>query len=111
MLSIALAGDYDGDGIVDAADYVVWRNNLGQFGSSLPADGNGDGIVDLADYGIWKTNFGRGAGSGNIVIASVPEPNSNTLLCVGTLTAMIQIALTLTSADDEIAPTRQVARL
>ena len=93
VLSIALAGDFNGDGIVDAADYVVWRNNVGQFGSSLSADGNGDGTVDLADYGIWKANFGRGAGSGSFVIASVPEPNSNTLLSVGALMAMIQFAL------------------
>ncbi len=49
--SLVLIGDYNEDGDVDAADYVVWRKT---FGSSVEqfagADGNGDGIVDAADY-------------------------------------------------------------
>ena len=50
-----LAGDYDADGDVDAADYVVWRKTDGSpAGYNLPADGNGNGIVDarrLCDAG------------------------------------------------------------
>lgn len=50
------AGDYNGDAHVDAADYPVWRDNLGT--ASAAADGNGDGIVDGGDYAIWKANYG-----------------------------------------------------
>ena len=66
-----LIGDYGGNGKVDAADYTVWRNALGQSGL-IPfsgADGNGDGEVTAADYGVWKSHFGHtlslpGAGAG-----------------------------------------------
>ncbi|QDU89862.1 Arylsulfatase precursor [Pirellulimonas nuda] len=48
-------GDYNLDGAVDAADYTVWRDTLGQ---KVPpytgADGNGDGVVDQADSEVWK---------------------------------------------------------
>jgi hypothetical protein len=59
-----LVGDYNRNGTVDAADYVVWRNTLG---SALPpfsgADGNGDGLVSASDYNVWRANFGRTAGA------------------------------------------------
>ena len=58
--SIDLPGDYNGDGEVNSADYTVWRNSLGQTGSSLAADGSGptpgipDGVVNQFDYSFWK---------------------------------------------------------
>ena len=33
VIGSSLLGDYNQDGIVDAADYVVWRNTLGQMGA------------------------------------------------------------------------------
>ena len=52
-------GDYNRDGIVNAADYTLWRDLVGQ---SVPlgtlADGNRDGMIDAADYGVWKSHFG-----------------------------------------------------
>ena len=55
----ALPGDYNLDGIVDAVDYTVWRDTLGQ---SVPAfsgaDGNGDAQITEADYQVWRSNFG-----------------------------------------------------
>lgn len=68
-----LPGDYNGDGVVDASDYTVWRDSLGQTGSGLAADGDGNGTVDALDYAVWRTNFG-GGGSGAVSPASVPEP-------------------------------------
>ncbi|TWT95410.1 hypothetical protein Pla108_35580 [Botrimarina colliarenosi] len=47
------AGDYFLDGYLCEQDYAVWRNDYGAtFPSS--ADGNGDGVVDAADYTIWR---------------------------------------------------------
>jgi hypothetical protein len=61
-----LAGDFNGDGRVNAADYVVWRKT--------------DGTP--AGYNLWRTNFGRTAGSGSS-LGAVPEPASALLVVVG----------------------------
>ena len=73
-----LGGDYNGDGMVNAADYTVWRDTLGATGTGLAADGDGSGTIDQGDYDIWKDNFGAiiggGSGSASAPLASVPEP-------------------------------------
>lgn len=57
-----LLGDYNNNGVVDAADYTVWRDQLGESGADLAADGDGDGQVTTADYAIWRNNFGLRSG-------------------------------------------------
>jgi hypothetical protein len=74
-----LAGDFNNDMSVDAADYVVWRDNFGAADDLLIND-NGDGIpgIDQGDYAVWKSNFGTSSspgGSGQ----SVPEPTTGCL--------------------------------
>jgi hypothetical protein len=78
-----VTGDYNGNGIVDAADYTVWRDHLGQS-VTLPNDTT-PGSVTQADYDVWKSNFGNHSGSGSGAGASVPEPASLLLLLSGTL--------------------------
>jgi serralysin len=61
-----LVGDYNRNGTVDAADYVVWRNTTSQAVPPFSgADGNGNGTIDAGDYNIWRANFGRTAGAGS----------------------------------------------
>jgi T5SS/PEP-CTERM-associated repeat protein len=81
-VSTALPGDYNQDGTVNAADYSVWRNSLGQTGSGLAADGNGDTRVDEADYALWKLHFGEtfGSGAGGASQFATPEPASYVLV-------------------------------
>jgi cytochrome c peroxidase len=81
---VNLPGDYTGDGVVDSADYVVWRNSVGDT-TSLIADGNGDLVVNDLDYDVLRQNFGRtwlslatGSGGGS----AVPEPSSALLVAV-----------------------------
>ncbi len=81
----ALTGDFNGNGVVDAADYVVWRNTQGQSGIGLAADSNFDGVVNFIDYLTWRTHFGQsipgpGSGAGTDSAVAVPEPTSM-LLC------------------------------
>jgi hypothetical protein len=78
----SLPGDYNANGTVDAADYVLWRDTLDQSGAGLAADGNGDGMIDTDDYDIWRTHFGNmaGATAGWPSSATVPEPASLVLV-------------------------------
>jgi hypothetical protein len=76
-------GDYNHNGIVDAADYTVWRDHLGQ-GVTLPND-TMPGSVTQADYDVWKSNFGNHSGSGSGTSAAVQEPASLLLLLSGIL--------------------------
>lgn len=60
-------GDFNGDGLVDTADYVVWRKSNGS----------------AADYDLWRAHYGESiSGSGaSLDSAAVPEPSSLALLC------------------------------
>ncbi len=77
------SGDYNNNGVVDAADYVVWRKTLGNsitpFGG---ADGDGDGTVNAGDYSEWRENLGEVAGSGSAPSA-VPETSTMFLFAAG----------------------------
>ncbi len=72
-----MAGDYNGNGVVDMADYVLWRN-----GGPLQNDVNTPGVVDVSDYTYWRSRFGAtsGSGSGLGSGSAVPEPTSLVLV-------------------------------
>ena len=78
-----LAGDYDNNGIVDTADYVIWRKNVGQPSQTLPNDTMGV-LIGAAQYNLWRSNFGSTVpvpGSGSIENSStVPESSSISML-------------------------------
>jgi hypothetical protein len=65
-------GDYNNNGVVDMADYVLWRK-----GGPLANEVNTPGVVDASDYTAWRARFGNtsGAGSG-FAGASAPEPGA-----------------------------------
>jgi hypothetical protein len=76
--SNGIPGDYNNDGTVDAADYVVWRKSPNTYG-------------DSGGYNVWQMNFGRNAGngSGSTVNAAVPEP-AILVLMIFALVAFVQ---------------------
>jgi hypothetical protein len=51
-------GDFNNNGVVDAADYVLWRD-----GGTLQNDPTPG--VQAADYAVWRANFGKTGGSLN----------------------------------------------
>jgi hypothetical protein len=54
-------GDYNRNASVDAADYALWRDTLGQNVDKpfAGADGSGNGTIGPEDHGVWRANFGR----------------------------------------------------
>lgn len=65
LVVAGLAGDFNGDGTVDAADYTVWRESGGSE----------------ADYKLWRSNYGATTETATTeAVASVPEPAGALLL-------------------------------
>jgi hypothetical protein len=71
--NFGLSGDFNGDGNVDAADYVTWRKGLGT-------------VYNAAAYDVWRRNFGASSALGSAVIVPagmssvVPEPAATILM-------------------------------
>jgi hypothetical protein len=75
--------DFDGNGLVDGRDFLIWQRGLGTPGALLAdGDANGDHAVDSLDLGIWKTQYGTG---GLAAIAAVPEPTTVILFACASL--------------------------
>ena len=64
-----LSGDFNLDGTVDTADYVVWRKNGG-----LPEE-----------YDLWRANFGKSSSGTAALSATIPEPAAIVLLVIALL--------------------------
>jgi hypothetical protein len=64
-----LPGDFNANGIVDGADYVIWRKVNGT----------------PAGYQLWHNNYGSSSGAGANLNSTVPEPASVVLLMTATV--------------------------
>jgi len=71
---LTLNGDYNGDRVVNAADYTVWRDGL-------------DAGFDIEDYTVWKDHFGETL-PGPAVAKTAPEPRSFWLMMLGLMAGM-----------------------
>lgn len=67
--------DFNGDGLVDAADYSIWRDTFAST-TDLRADQNGDAFVNLLDYDLWAGGYGLTATSST----TIPEPSTLAIL-------------------------------
>jgi hypothetical protein len=65
-------GDYNNNGIVDAADYILWRATLGQavLNDGDGADGDMSGQIDEGDYTYWKSQFDNLTKGGDILLTN-----------------------------------------
>ena len=68
VVSVVLLGDFNGNGIVDAADYVIWRKGLGT-------------IYTQADYNVWRNQFGKSAGGGAGISTNAAVPEQQHFCC------------------------------
>ncbi len=77
------AGDFNGDGVVDGADYAFLRNGL-DVDPEPAGTGDGSGTLDAGDLPFYVNNFGAGAAPA-AATAPVPEPATLGLLAAGSL--------------------------
>jgi hypothetical protein len=92
-----LPADFNGDGLVDVADYDIWASNVGATNATLQTgDANGDGLVDVADYDLWAANVG-----GQSTAPATPAPVSNLSATVANNPTVpnTEVDLTWTPAD------------
>ncbi len=97
-----VAGDYNLNGIIEAGDFVIWRDTLNST-TDLRANGDNTGAsankIDAADYAVWRANFGRpvggvftgvvryqafslGSSSASGELSAVPEPSTALLALI-----------------------------
>jgi hypothetical protein len=72
-----LPGDFNGDDVVDGADFLAWQRSFGST-TELAADGSLNRAVDANDLAIWKQNFDRTWPAAGAAIAT-PEPAASLL--------------------------------
>ncbi|MEM1304684.1 MAG: hypothetical protein AAGG46_07290, partial [Planctomycetota bacterium] len=53
-----LEGDIDGNAVVSASDYTIWRDALSDPAAIPAADTDSDGVVDGDDLLVWQDQFG-----------------------------------------------------
>ena len=71
---LPIAGDFNNDRFVNAADYGVWRATFGST-TELAADANANGVVDAADCVVWRKALASGGTASSAAqLQSVPEP-------------------------------------
>jgi len=84
-ITTLVVGDYDGNGVVEAADYATWRQTFGNsVAGGTGADGSGNGLIDAADYVVWRNAISAtGSGAGLSGASAVPEPAAISLAALG----------------------------
>jgi T5SS/PEP-CTERM-associated repeat protein len=84
VVGTGVTGDYNNDGIVDSADYVIWRK-VNNTSTSLPNDSTPNDVND-GDYAVWREHFGEGSGGGggggeeSINGETAPEPGNGLIV-------------------------------
>jgi hypothetical protein len=92
LLSAAIAGDYNRNGIVDAADYVLWRDTFGST-QKLLADGDKSGTINNGDYTFWRARFGNSSSAAGTAAGAqaVPEPGFSAMLGAISVAALLGV--------------------
>ncbi len=84
-VTIPDAADFNADGNVDGADFLIWQQNLESSG--FQGDANRDGYINGADLTVWQSQF-AGPPQQNSVAVQAPEPSALGLSCVAVLVSL-----------------------
>jgi len=68
--------DFNGDNIVDGADFLIWQKGFGTGNNLASGDANNDLAVNDADLTIWKNQFGTDPTPATAAVGAVPEPTT-----------------------------------
>lgn len=88
LVPTGLPGDYNNDGLVDAADYTVWRDNVGAEAGALPNDPDG-GVIGDAQLQTWRASYAASLVAAASEPSATPEP-------AGVLLALLAMGLATT---------------
>jgi hypothetical protein len=89
LVASTMPGDFNGDGIVSAADYITWRNHQGTAFPLANRDPQATGNIGPADFDFWRANFGRTvASTAELAGGQVPEP-AGIALAIGVLAGLV----------------------
>jgi hypothetical protein len=77
------SADFNSDGRIDGADFVIWQRELGSGTTKAQGDANGDGAVNAGDLAVFKSQYGFVATTVAAANAA-PEPDAVLLLAIGT---------------------------
>ena len=77
--------DFDGSGLVDGNDFLLWQRGFGSAGqiNNSMGDADGNGIVDDADLAVWEAQYGSPPPPLVSATSAVPEPASSLLMLAG----------------------------
>jgi hypothetical protein len=94
VVAPGIPGDYNNNGVVDSADYVVWRKH-NNTATTLPNDSTPG--TDQSDYNVWRAHFGQTIGSGagataGLPRSAIPEPCTLLMLLTAAIFGMAQSA-------------------
>src|SRR5262249_8437757 len=84
-------GDYNKNGVVDSADYTVWRDSQGAtVTKGTGADGDASGVINDTDQGIYNANFNRNTGLSGDGYKPFGSPGNTPALLGPTLPGLAQ---------------------
>ena len=109
----AAMGDFTKDGVINGADYAVWRKTQGHHvPKHSGADGDGDGLIGQGDFNVWRAHFGMTlpatvTGRSEVAAAAVVEATS--LTRTASVAAATSVApqvelVTLGQASSDVLP-------
>ncbi|TWU26016.1 metallophosphoesterase [Bythopirellula polymerisocia] len=81
--STSNTADFNGDGTVDGADFLIWQRGVNSSGGLANGDADNSGYVDGDDLGIWQTQYGTKGLTPPLSV--IPEPTTLLLVVIGLL--------------------------